>query len=123
MDGSPDQLDPPDHLGPDERQRFIELVDATETKHFRPTDLPLLARYCEADVLAERAARELRDGGPVISGKPSPWLIVQEKAVRAIVALSMRLRLSPQSRTDPKTVGRQSPASAHKLWDRRPPWE
>ena len=51
VDGSPDPLDPPDHLGPDERQRFIELVDATDTKHFRPTDLPLLARYCEADVL------------------------------------------------------------------------
>ncbi len=43
----------------------------------------------------------------MIDGKASPWLMVQEKSVRALTALSMRLRLSPQSRIDPKAIGRQ----------------
>jgi phage terminase small subunit len=102
------RLSPPDHLGPDERRRFIELVGACDPQHFRASDLPLLVRYVEADVMAERAAVELAASGPVLDGKASPWIVVQEKAVRALVALSMRLRVCPQSRTDPKTVGRKS---------------
>jgi hypothetical protein len=47
--------------------------------------------------LAERAAQQLREA-PVVGGKPSPWLPVREKATRELVALSMRLRLSPQAR-------------------------
>jgi hypothetical protein len=66
-----------------------------------------LARYCEIAILAEQAALELRNGA-VVDGKPSPWIVVQEKCVRAMVSLSMRLRLSPQSRIDPKTLGRRS---------------
>ena len=96
------RLAPPDCLGDDERRRFIELVGACDPSQFRTSDLPLLCRYVEADALAERAAAELQASGPVVDGKASPWLVVQEKAVRAMVALSMRLRLSPQSRTDPE---------------------
>jgi chaperonin subunit len=58
--------------------------------------------------------------GAVIDGKPSPWITVQEKAVRAMVALSMRLRLSPQSRIDPKTLGRQQGYVGPKPWELRP---
>jgi phage terminase small subunit len=82
---------------------FVDLVTACEPQHFRPADLPLLVRYVEACVLADQAAEQLRLGA-VIDGKPSPWITIQEKAVRAMVALSMRLRLSPQSRIDPKTL-------------------
>jgi hypothetical protein len=56
----------------------------------------LLCRYVEASILAERAAEQLREA-PVVDGKPSPWLVVQEKSVRTLTALSMRLRLSPQA--------------------------
>ena len=106
VDGKPNRLTPPDHLGQDERRRFVELVANCDAGQFRPSDVPLLCRYVESDSLGERAARELRDGGPVLDGKASPWIVIQEKSIRALVALSMRLRLSPQSRTDPKTVGR-----------------
>jgi hypothetical protein len=80
----------------------------------------LLSRFVEADLLAEKAAKELRKN-PVIDGKPSPWLAVQEKNVRALVSLSMRLRLSPQSRIDPQALGRRQPArpSAYDVMD----WE
>ena len=55
--------------------------------------------------------------GAVINGKPSPWITVQEKAVRAMVALSMRLRLSPQSRIDAKTLGRQEVRQGPAPWE------
>jgi phage terminase small subunit len=96
-------VQPPTHLGDAERQRFVDLVSACDPQHFCISDAPLLARYCEADVLAERAAKELREQGAVlVNGRPNGWLIVQEKCVRAQVALALRLRLSPQSRLDRK---------------------
>jgi phage terminase small subunit len=118
VDGSPPAIKPPTSLSPPEAQLFTELVAATARGHFRPTDIPLLARYCEAAVLAEEAARQLRVGGAVVDGKPSGWLYVQEKCVRALTGLSLRLRLSPQARLTNRTVSRQ------KLPDGRPrPWE
>ena len=67
--------------------------------------MTLLCRFVEADALAEKAAKELRTN-PVTNGKPSAWLAVQEKSVRALTALSMLLRLSPQSRIDAKQTSR-----------------
>jgi phage terminase small subunit len=118
VDGDPDRLLPPASLSDPERIVFVDLVTACDPKQFRPSDLPLLCRYCEAAVLAEQSALELRRGA-VVDGKPSPWITVQEKAVRAMVALSMRLRLSPQSRIDPKTLGRQQQYQGPLPWEIR----
>jgi phage terminase small subunit len=107
---------PPAFLSESERELFASIVGGCDPNHFRQTDLPLLSRYCEAAILAENAALELR-GGVVVDGKPSPWIVVQEKCVRAMVSLSMRLRLSPQSRLDPKTLGRQQLQSGPMPWD------
>jgi phage terminase small subunit len=109
------RLRPPATLSEPERDLFLAIVGNCSHDHFRASDLPLLSRYCEASVLAERAAEQLREA-PVVDGKPSPWLPVREKATRELVALSMRLRLSPQarskghalpakSRTDPGGLG------------------
>jgi phage terminase small subunit len=106
VDGKPDRLLPPASLSDADRTVFVDLVTTCDPTHFQPSDLRLLCRYCEAPVLAEQAALELRRGA-VVDGKPSPWITIQEKAVRAMVSLSMRLRLSPQSRIDPKTLGRK----------------
>ena len=119
IDGKPNRLQPPESLSEAESKVFIDLVTACEPQHFRPADLPLLVRYVEACVLADQAAEQLRLGA-VIEGKPSPWVTIQEKAVRAMVALSMRLRLSPQSRIDPKTLGRQQGYVGPKPWELRP---
>jgi phage terminase small subunit len=110
VDGRPNRLKPPAHLGAAERRAFTELVASCDPSHFKPSDIALLCRYVEADVLAERAAHELRRG-VVVDGKVNPWLVVQEKSVRALVALSMRLRLAPQSRLDPKTAARRGGAA------------
>ncbi len=117
VDGKPERLEPPTTLSDRERELFIELVDANTPEHFRIGDRPLLCRYVEAAVLAEQAAHELRKNGPVINGKASPWLIVQEKAVRAQIPLSMRLRLSPQSRFDGRSAARAQVYTGPKPWE------
>jgi hypothetical protein len=104
------RLHPPPTLSEPERRIFLDLISACAADHFRQSDLPLLCRYCEAIDLAERAAKELRSS-PVFAGKISPWVIVQEKAGRTIIALSMRLRLSPQARQVRQPSSPQQPIS------------
>ncbi|HEX9072974.1 MAG TPA: P27 family phage terminase small subunit [Pseudolabrys sp.] len=122
VDGKPPRLEPPASLSEAERIIFTALVASCDARHFQASDLPLLVRYCEACALADLAAAELRRDGAVVKGKASPWIVIQEKAVRAMVALSMRLRLSPQSRTDPRTVGRRPTLIGPKAWEVRPAW-
>jgi len=118
MDVQQVRLPPPACLSGPELELFCSIVGGCDAGHFRETDLPLLSRYCEATVLAEQAALELRNGA-VLDGKPSPWIVVQEKCVRAMVSLSMRLRLAPQSRIDPKTLGRRpEPPRGPMPWER-----
>jgi phage terminase small subunit len=97
LDGKPPRLRPPPSLNEAERAVFIDLVAAAKSDHFVASDLPLLTRYCEAIVLGDRAAVELRQAA-IVDGKVSPWISIQEKATKAVIMLSMRLRLSPQSR-------------------------
>jgi phage terminase small subunit len=120
VDGRPDRLEPPDHLSADERRRFVDIVANCEPQHFRPSDTTLLCRFVEADALAERAADELRKNAVLKNGKPNAWLAVQEKNVRALVSLSMRLRLSPQSRIDARVLGRQEPRLLVNPWEWKP---
>jgi hypothetical protein len=88
---------------------FAELVGAAPAGHFRATDAPLLEEYATAIVWARRAAEALERDGPLdAKGRPSGWLVIQEKSVRAIAALAMRLRLSPQHREQSRTAGRRA---------------
>ena len=64
-----------------------------------------MIQYCEATTLAERAMRALQD-----DDAPSVWLTRWEKATRTMVALSARLRISPQSR-QPNNPTRPKPTS------------
>jgi|SRR5579872_6960033 len=117
VDVRQERLEPPNNLGKDETRLFRDLVASCDPTHFRRSDAPLLCRYVESVILAEDAARELRESGPVAGGKPSPWLQVQEKAIRAMTALSLRLRLSPQSRLDPKTAAREKSRTGPMPWE------
>jgi hypothetical protein len=112
VDGSPPRLEPPASLGSDERDVFLELVAATDRRHFRQSDMPLLASYCRAAVLEQRSARELA-ANPL----DHKWLAVWEKSTRALVSLSLRLKLSPQSRQHPKTTARMPERIGRQPWD------
>jgi hypothetical protein len=123
VNGLPFRLTPPASLSKPERLVFVDLVQSCDPNHFRPSDVWLLSRYCEAVVLAEKAARELRRGAVLKGGKVSAWIIVQEKAMRAMVSLSMRLRLSPQARLDAKKLGRQDGARLPSAYETPEIWD
>ncbi len=108
VDGSRRRVQPPAGLDQGVTELFRQLVGGCDPQHFIESDMPLLVEYCRAVLLAERAYRELQREGPVVNSKPSPWIIVQEKSVRAMTALSLRLRVSPQARLRPETTARQA---------------
>jgi phage terminase small subunit len=116
-DGRPSRLSPPADMTESERTLFLRLVSGCTPEHFRSTDAPLLQEYVQQALLARQAAEEMRAaGGAVVDGKVSPWFAVQQRAVKTMCVLATRLRLSPQTRIDPKTVGKKvSPTSFYEL--------
>ena len=109
VDGQPPPLDPPACLSKDERALFEEIVSACSTRHFVASDAPLLVGYVQAIALARNAIGKAATNTEALQ----TW----EKATRMMATLATRLRLAPQARIDPKTLGRmQAPKT-------RPPWE
>jgi phage terminase small subunit len=94
----PERLKPPPELTDTARKVFLDIVAATEPRHFHPSDLPLLCRYCEATALAQQAEAALASAGAVIDGAASPWVAILGQQTKTLQGLSMRLRLSPQAR-------------------------
>jgi hypothetical protein len=110
VNGDPPRLDPPSSLTDPERALFAEIVEACSPKHFVPSDLPLLVSYVQATLLSRQAATNAATGAAMLA--------LWEKATRMQATLATRLRLSPQARTDPKTIGRHMPQGTGP-----PPWE
>ena len=90
----------------DVRAVFARIVSDVGADHFRASDADLIEQYSAAICLARQAYAHLREEGPVVAGRVNPWQTTLEKANRASVALSARLRLAPQSRLDRKKAGR-----------------
>jgi phage terminase small subunit len=92
-----ERLVAPAFLTEEEREIFADLVASTTPKHFKVSDAPLLTAYCQSVATQRMSSREFKRA-PLLGGRASPWAAVEEKAIRSMVALSMRLRLSPQAR-------------------------
>jgi phage terminase small subunit len=101
--GNPVRLKCPDDLGEPERAVYADIVGACEPTHFRASDLPLLAAYCRAVVMEQRAAGEFSREPILPDGKPNPWGVIHAAATKSLLGLSLRLRLSPQGRGKPST--------------------
>jgi hypothetical protein len=104
--GSGRRLVPPECLGKLQRQAFIDLVASCPAAQFRRSDVGLLCRWAELEVMAQQAAFELQQGGMVTDkGKPSPWVAIHRDAAREQRLLSLRLQIGPRGRTPkaPKT--------------------
>jgi len=96
-------------LNATERTAFDALIGACDPKHFRKSDLPLLISLVQATLLAHELGRD--------SDKVVEW----EKATRVQMALATRLRLTPQARSDPKTIARmQKHSHSPPPWIREP---
>jgi|SRR3990167_7165406 len=98
---------------------FREIVSLVPVGHFRRSDTYVLESYAQAIYTSRKAYADLqREGGVMQTGKLNPLVAIQEKSDRTICALSARLRLAPQQRTDPKTTGRQRfTSSAYAAFD------
>lgn len=90
----------PPHLNKAERALFIELVGCCDPRHFVKSDLPLLTSFVQATLLARSTAPK-----PGRNKNDLDAVAAWEKAVRVMALLATRLRLAPQARSDPKTVG------------------
>jgi len=99
----PERLRPPETLSEGGRAEFLRIILSEKPEHFRASDLSLLVTYCEACALAEKAMDALR------RDLPGPrWLALWQAATKVMQGLSMRLRLSPQSR-QPNNPSRKPP--------------
>jgi hypothetical protein len=91
---APSRLTAPSSLNAKERAQFEALIDASDPKHFRKSDIPLLVSLAQAALLSHKLGRD--------PDRIGEW----EKVTRVQAMLATKLRLTPQSRTDPKTVAR-----------------
>jgi hypothetical protein len=107
VNGDASRLTPPSSLNDAERSLFSEIVSACDASHFRRSDLPLIVSFVQSTLISRAAARD--------PDKITVW----EKATRMQATLATRLRMSPQSRIDPKATGRQMAAQ----WTGPAPWE
>jgi hypothetical protein len=84
--GFPDErLRPPASLGDLEKRAFLDLIDRVPAGQFRESDLPLICRWCELTVVAERAAAEMSAGNLVTDDdRPSPWFSIHERATKSL---------------------------------------
>jgi hypothetical protein len=87
---SPARLQPPPGLTPAEKKIFVSLVASVKTEHFVPSDLPLVIAYCHACALEIELARKLTTDDKA--------LLKWERVCKTMASLSLRLRMSPQSR-------------------------
>ncbi len=108
-----ERLKPRSGLSTEVKLLWFELVSTMPHDHFRESDAPLIEQYAQAIALARRAYAHLNEEGSVVGGRANPWLVVLEKAHRSSLVLSMRLRLSPQSRMDRKAVKDPGQVSAY----------
>jgi hypothetical protein len=109
VDGSSPRLRPPEHLDDRERALFVELINACAPQHFVKSDAPLLAAYVQIDPAVAISGQTCRQG----SGGAGVVGEINANDGNA----GTRLRLSPQSRLDPKSVGRMRPCNGPRPWD------
>ena len=92
------RIETPPALSGVEQELFERIVKQCAPMHFTEADSPLLVSYVQSIVLADMAyetALASPDNLPA-------W----ERCVKTMATLSVKLRLNPHSRVDPKTLAR-----------------
>jgi phage terminase small subunit len=98
IEGVSPRLEPPKHLSSDEATLFRSIVSQSAPTHFQKGDAQLLAVFVQSVYLTSLAYE---------SALQSPKMLADwEKAARTMISLARQLRLSPISRSDPKTLAR-----------------
>ena len=104
VQGLPPRLQPPSYLNAKERKAFETLIAATDVRHFSESDIPMIVSFVQASLLVHAAARK-QDAETF------------EKLSRVQAMLATKLRLTVQSRADPKNITRMQPYSGPRPWE------
>lgn len=123
---STERLAPPLHLNDAMRAVWIEVVNDQPAQAFSGIHIPLLEMYCAHVVKSRLLNAEienfeiewLRDEDGL--KRYDRLTAIAERESRAASSLATRLRITRQSMTDPKTIGRasRSLAKSAKPWQR-----
>lgn len=104
------RISPPTDLSPPEANLFRAIINQVAPNHFTESDAPLLISYVQSTLLSRRAAKALASGD-------ASALPVWDRTTRMQATLATRLRLAPQSRSDPKSVARKLAAHRRSVYD------
>jgi phage terminase small subunit len=116
--------DPWPGLSAREVELWKTIVAAQAIDWFSPGDLPILAAYCRAIALHERASAQAEGAALTVFGPQggeivNPIFKVQDMAARQIAGLAVKLRLSQSAKwTEQKAATKHAHGSETKK-----PWE
>jgi hypothetical protein len=105
---------PPNDMPAAQRRYWTATVDSFPSDWFRPSDFPLLTELCRALCTADLLAG-LIDAAKDLENLEK-LLALRDREARRAAALSTKLRIPPQSRSDRHLAG----AAAAKSHGRRP---
>ena len=114
---------PPAQLTQDEAVIWTSIVESLPPDWFRPSDVPLLAAYCQTAIQCQAAAEELRGSTLTLQTRQgrmyrNPLLDIQDAAARRLATLAGKLRLCPSSRMRAETAATKGrPIPGRKPWD------
>jgi len=123
---SDSRLAPPAGLLTDTQVKlWWQIVNSLPADFFRPGDVPLLAAYCKAWSFYLQASTEIEERGIILEdargrmyANPAQSMVVTQAS--AMAQLSVKLRLSPSSRIQPRGAGRAAAKSGSGVAER--PW-
>ena len=104
-------IEPPTDLKEQEAAIFRQVVASCDANHFRSSDISILTAFATATHLSRYYASQIGEG----EGAFKLW----EAAARLQISLATKLRITPQSRSDPKTIGRHEPIEGPFPWEIR----
>jgi hypothetical protein len=113
---SAQRLKPPPGLNERQRACFIKLIAACPASKFEQSDLALLVRFIELQLLCEDAVKQIdADGAVDVEGAPSAWMKIYLAASKNLATMAMRLQLCPSTRAPKAPKVAAAPMSAYEL--------
>jgi transposase len=112
----PQRPEPPAELTPEQAEVWKTTVSAMRPTWFGAETWPLLTELCRHVALSRLLAIEATDPGKDLK-RFSRLASMHLRESSMVAMLSTRLRLTPRSRVDPRTDGRDPTAGLRKPWE------
>jgi phage terminase small subunit len=124
-EGSPRRPEPMPGLSEREVELWRSIVASMAADWFAPGDLPVLAAYCRAIALHERASAQCERAALTVFGPQggevvNPVFKVQDMAARQLSSLAVKLRLTQSAKYGARQAHTKNAAtsSSKKPWER-----